>query len=110
MDALQSAGFIQADSRRDLVGNVLVLVGYGAGRDPASIGRDLDLAALLAGGKLSMGLLDSVPAGQYGKEALEKLGIWPSVEASVASRKSFGGTAPSNVKREAKRWLKLLEA
>ena len=33
-----------------------------------------------------------------------------TVEASVASRKSFGGTAPANVRREAKRWLKLLKA
>ncbi len=33
-----------------------------------------------------------------------------SVENSVASRVSFGGTAPKNVKREAKRWLKLLKA
>jgi argininosuccinate lyase len=33
-----------------------------------------------------------------------------TVEASVASRTSFGGTAPENVEREAKRWLKLLEA
>jgi argininosuccinate lyase len=33
-----------------------------------------------------------------------------TVEASVASRKSFGGTAPQNVRREAKRWLKLLQA
>ena len=33
-----------------------------------------------------------------------------TVEASVASRVSFGGTAPANVKREAKRWLKLLES
>jgi argininosuccinate lyase len=32
-----------------------------------------------------------------------------TVEASVASRKSFGGTAPSNVTREARRWLKLLK-
>jgi argininosuccinate lyase len=32
-----------------------------------------------------------------------------TVEASVASRKSFGGTAPSNVAREARRWLKLLK-
>ena len=31
-----------------------------------------------------------------------------SVEASVASRKSFGGTAPANVQREAARWLKQL--
>ena len=32
-----------------------------------------------------------------------------TVENSVASRVSFGGTAPKNVKREAKRWLKLLQ-
>jgi argininosuccinate lyase len=31
-----------------------------------------------------------------------------TVEASVAARKSLGGTAPANVKREAQRWLKLL--
>jgi argininosuccinate lyase len=31
-----------------------------------------------------------------------------SVEASVKSRRSLGGTAPANVKREAKRWLKKL--
>jgi argininosuccinate lyase len=32
-----------------------------------------------------------------------------TVEASVASRSSFGGTAPENVAREARRWLKLLK-
>ena len=32
-----------------------------------------------------------------------------TVENSVASRESFGGTAPSNVAREAKRWLDLLK-
>ncbi len=32
-----------------------------------------------------------------------------TVESSVASRVSFGGTSPKNVKREAKRWLKLLK-
>ena len=32
-----------------------------------------------------------------------------TVENSVASRESFGGTSPKNVKREAKRWLKLLK-
>ena len=32
-----------------------------------------------------------------------------SVEASVKSRTSFGGTAPANVKREARRWLKILK-
>jgi argininosuccinate lyase len=31
-----------------------------------------------------------------------------SVDNSVKSRGSFGGTAPSNVRREANRWLKAL--
>jgi len=33
-----------------------------------------------------------------------------SVESSVASRTSFGGTAPSNVRRETARWLSILNA
>jgi argininosuccinate lyase len=32
-----------------------------------------------------------------------------SVERSVASRKTYGGTAPGNVVREAKNWLKKLK-
>jgi argininosuccinate lyase len=32
-----------------------------------------------------------------------------SVERSVESRRSFGGTAPANVRREARKWLKRLE-
>ena len=32
-----------------------------------------------------------------------------SVDNSVKSRASYGGTAPQNVRREAKRWLKLLK-
>jgi argininosuccinate lyase len=32
-----------------------------------------------------------------------------SVEASVASRRAYGGTAPENVKREAQRWIAALK-
>ena len=32
-----------------------------------------------------------------------------SVEASVASRRSYGGTAPENVREQAQGWLKRLE-
>ena len=42
------------------------------------------LAKLLGDGKLSMADPDSVPAGKYGKAALEKLGVWSSVESKVA--------------------------
>jgi len=42
------------------------------------------LAAALDSGRLAMADPDSVPAGKYGKAALEKLGMWSSVEAKVA--------------------------
>lgn len=84
MDTLAESTLIQPDTRLDLLGNTLVLIAAGSDAAPVEIGPNLDLAGLLGDGKLSMALVDSVPAGQYGKEALENLGLWASVEASVA--------------------------
>ncbi|GLS88172.1 molybdate ABC transporter substrate-binding protein [Cypionkella aquatica] len=83
MDTLSDENLINKDGRKDLLGNTLVLVASGKA-NPVDINKDLDLKALLGDGKLSMGTVDSVPAGQYGKEALESLGLWASVEANVA--------------------------
>lgn len=83
MDELEGQGLIVADSRRDLLGNTLVLVAHGPA-DPVTVDASLDLAGLLNGGKLAMALVDSVPAGQYGREALTSLGLWAAVEPSVA--------------------------
>lgn len=84
MDALEEGGLIRPETRVDLLGNTLVLVAHGAGAAPVDIAPGFDLAGLLGGGRLSMALVDSVPAGRYGKEALESLGVWASVEGSVA--------------------------
>ncbi|MES2433540.1 MAG: molybdate ABC transporter substrate-binding protein [Pseudomonadota bacterium] len=83
MDTLSEEKLIKDDSRKNLLGNTLVLVAAGKA-NPVEISKDLDLKGLLGDGKLSMGTVDSVPAGQYGKEALESLGLWVSVEANVA--------------------------
>jgi molybdate transport system substrate-binding protein len=83
MDEVEQAGLVVVGSRRDLWGNRLVLVGA-AGSAPVEISAGLDLAGLLGDGKLAMALVEAVPAGQYGKAALVSLGLWESVEASVA--------------------------
>lgn len=88
MDRLAEVGAIDPASRMDLWGNTLVLVSArseGAGTDvsPVVIDGAADLKGLLGGGKLSMALVDSVPAGQYGKQALETLGLWLSVRDAV---------------------------
>jgi len=83
MDQVQGAGLVAGDARADLLGNRLVLVG-GPDAAPVEIAAGFDLAGLLGDGKLAMAMVDSVPAGQYGKASLEALGIWATVEPSVA--------------------------
>lgn len=84
MDEVEKAGLVVDGTRADLLGNRLVLVAHGKGADPVDLSQATDLKALLGDGKLSMAMVDSVPAGQYGKEALESLGLWPAIEGSVA--------------------------
>ncbi|WP_282603895.1 molybdate ABC transporter substrate-binding protein [Paracoccus sp. PARArs4] len=83
MDALQRSGDVDAASRRDVAGNALVLIAHGDA-PPVTIDAALDLPAMLKGGRLSMAMTASVPAGIYGRQALESLGLWQGVEASVA--------------------------
>lgn len=84
MDALEKEGLIDAATRFDLLNNALVLIAHGAGATPVEIGPGLDLAGKLGEGHLAMALVDAVPAGIYGKAALEALGIWAAVAPKVA--------------------------
>lgn len=82
MDEVEKGGLVLA--RRDLLGNSLVLIASGKDAPAVSITPGFDLAGLLGDGKLSMAMVDAVPAGQYGKAALEALGVWKTVEGAVA--------------------------
>lgn len=82
LDVVQAENLVV--ERRDLLGNRLVLIAHDHDGAPVPIGPDTDLHALLAGGKLAMALVDAVPAGQYGKAALEYLGQWDSIRSDVA--------------------------
>nr|WP_234794647.1 molybdate ABC transporter substrate-binding protein [Xaviernesmea oryzae] len=84
MNDLDGKGLIRPETRTDLLGNRLVLVSAKDEGTPGGIGPDYDLKGKLSGGKLAMGAVDSVPAGKYGKAALEKIGLWDSVKDQVA--------------------------
>ncbi len=84
MDALQDKNLIQTDSRRNLLGNELVLVAPAASGTKIDLKPGVDLLSHLKNGPLAMADPAAVPAGIYGKAALTKLGIWSSVEAKVA--------------------------
>jgi molybdate transport system substrate-binding protein len=82
MDRLEEAGTVEDGTRIDLLGNRIVLIAHGAA-DPVEIGPRMDLGAMLGEGRLAMALVDAVPAGIYGKAALESLGQWQAVEPRV---------------------------
>lgn len=84
MDEVEKAGLVVPGTRKDLLGNTLVLVAAGKDAKPVEIAPGFDLKGLLGEDKLAMALVDSVPAGQYGKASLTALGVWDAVEPSVA--------------------------
>jgi molybdate transport system substrate-binding protein len=88
MDYVAERKLIREDTRSNLLGNRIVLIAPKDKAEKVEIKEGFDLAGLIGDGKLAMGAVDSVPAGKYGKAALEKLGIWSSVEGKVAGAES----------------------
>ena len=84
MDQLQDMGLIAPDSRIDLLGNGLVLIGPSRKAPAQDLSADFDLMTALDGGYLATALVDAVPAGVYAKAALQSLGLWDDVQEQVA--------------------------
>lgn len=84
MDTLEADGKLATGTRVDLLGNRLVLVAHDADAAPVDLAAPDALATRLAGDHLAMALVDAVPAGIYGKAALESLGLWATVAPQVA--------------------------
>jgi molybdate transport system substrate-binding protein len=84
MDYVAKKDMIESATRVNLLGNKIVLIAPKDSKVMVDIKQGFDLAKALAGGKLAMGNVDAVPAGKYGKAALEKLGAWDGVKGSIA--------------------------
>jgi len=84
MDYLATRKLIKAGTRFDLLGNTLVLIAPKDSKLSATIAPGFPLASLVGDGHLAMADTASVPAGKYGKAALEKLGAWDGVKDKIA--------------------------
>jgi molybdate transport system substrate-binding protein len=84
MDYLAERKLIKPGSRVNLLGNSIVLIAPMTSTASITIGPNFPLASLLGSGRLAMADPNSVPAGKYGKAALEKLDIWPAVADRIA--------------------------
>jgi molybdate transport system substrate-binding protein len=87
VDYLAERGLIEPGSRFDLLGNRIVLIAPLDSPVQIQIEPHFRLAELLGHDRLAMGDPDHVPAGIYGKQALESLGLWKSVERRLARAK-----------------------
>ena len=101
MDYLERRHLIRTLTRENLLGNRLVLVAPTDSGSKVEIKPGVDLAGLLGAGRLAMADPDTVPAGKYGKAALEKLGVWDSVKAAVAPAENVRAALAFVSRREA---------
>jgi molybdate transport system substrate-binding protein len=83
MDYLEQKRQLAPGSRMNLLRNTLVLVAPAASAAALRIAPGFGLAAALGSGKLAIANPDAVPAGKYGKAALESLGVWGGVESQL---------------------------
>ncbi len=84
LDYLEKARLIRAGTRRNLLGNQLVLIEPSDADSKLKIAQGFDLAGAAGDGKIAVCAIDSCPGGIYAKEALKNLGVFESVEPKLA--------------------------
>ncbi len=84
MNYVAGKTLIKPATRGDLLGNRIVLVAAKGDKTALKIAPGFALAGALDNHRLAMANVDAVPAGKYGKAALQSLGVWGAVEQKVA--------------------------
>jgi molybdate transport system substrate-binding protein len=84
MDWAEEKELIVPQSRVDLLSNRLVLIAPVDAIETLDLSDKAELLAVLSDGPLAMALIDAVPAGIYGKAALQTLDLWDDFSAHIA--------------------------
>ena len=84
MDYLAERKRIDPKTRFNLLANQLVLIAPKDSEITTTIKPGFPLAELLGDGRLAIAGVDAVPAGKYGKAALQSLGVWDEVKDKLA--------------------------
>lgn len=92
MDYLDTRGLIAKASRRNLLGNSLVLIAPADSRVALKIAPGFGLADALGTGRLAVANTETVPAGHYAKAALIALGVWNGVSGRLAEGEDVRAT------------------
>jgi molybdate transport system substrate-binding protein len=91
MNAVEKAGSLKAGTRHDLLTNSIVLIAPAASTATVDVANAASLKAALGDGKLAMADPDTVPAGKYGKAALDHLKLWDELASRVVGAENVRG-------------------
>ncbi len=83
MDSAEKAGALRQGTRRDLLGNSIVLIAPKASAAAVDLSSAASIGTAIGKGRLAMADPDAVPAGKYGKAALDHLGLWDGLAGKV---------------------------
>lgn len=84
MDALEEAGLIDTESRKDMLGNTLTLI---ASEEKADVIKGTDSLASAHVESISIGEPETVPAGKYAQQSFESLGITDKIKDKIVLAK-----------------------
>lgn len=85
MDKLEKDNMLEKGSRKNLVSNKLVLITHKNNNISADFNKKIDFASILKSEKMVIGAPESVPAGEYAKQAFTKLGYWASLQKNIVT-------------------------
>jgi len=92
MDYVAEHKLIKPETRFNLLGNKLVLIAPADSSINLTVAPNFPLAHALGNDRLAMADPAAVPAGKYGKAALEALGVWSSVSSKIAPTQDVRAT------------------
>jgi molybdate transport system substrate-binding protein len=85
MDYLEKRALLAPGTRRNLLGNRLVLIAPASQPKKLQPGPGFPVSKALGADRIALANPDSVPAGKYAKAAFEKLGVWSQLAGRVAA-------------------------
>src|SRR3954465_13498784 len=103
MDYVERKKLLAPGTRRNLLGNRLVLIA--PAKQPVKLqpAPGFPIAKALGSGRIALADPNSVPAGKYAKAAFEKLGVWDQVAPRVAAAENVRAALALVSRGEARR-------